>query len=48
MSTIVSFGELMMRLKTPGFLRFPQCTSLEATFGGGEEGEDSFHIMNLR
>jgi 2-dehydro-3-deoxygluconokinase len=36
MSTIVTFGELMMRLKTPGFLRFPQCTSLESTFGGGE------------
>ena len=36
MSTIVTFGELMLRLKTPGFLRFPQATSLEATFGGGE------------
>ncbi len=36
MATIVTFGEMMMRLKTPGFLRFPQSTSLEATFGGGE------------
>ena len=36
MATIVTFGELMLRLKTPGFLRFPQTTALEATFGGGE------------
>ena len=36
MSTIVSFGELMLRLKSPGFLRFPQSATLEATFGGGE------------
>lgn len=35
-ATVVSFGELMLRLKTPGFLRFPQCTELESTFGGGE------------
>lgn len=34
--TIVTFGELMLRLKPPGFLRLPQSTSLEATFGGGE------------
>lgn len=34
--TIVTFGELMLRLKPPGFLRLPQTTSLEATFGGGE------------
>jgi len=36
MSTIVSFGELMLRLKSPGFLRFEQSPALEATFGGGE------------
>lgn len=36
MATIVTFGELMLRLKTPGFLRFPQSTALEASFGGGE------------
>lgn len=33
---IVTFGELMLRLATPGFQRFVQATSLEATFGGGE------------
>ena len=36
MATVVTFGELMLRLKTPGFLRFAQTTALEATFGGGE------------
>jgi 2-dehydro-3-deoxygluconokinase len=36
MPTIVTFGEMMMRLKTPGFLRFSQSSSFEATFGGGE------------
>lgn len=36
MATIVSFGELMLRLKSPGFQRFAQSSTLEATFGGGE------------
>lgn len=36
MATIVSFGELMLRLKTPGFQRFAQSAGLEASFGGGE------------
>lgn len=33
---IVTFGEIMLRLKPPGFERFFQSPSLEATFGGGE------------
>ncbi len=33
---IVSFGEIMLRLKTPGFERMLQSPILEATFGGGE------------
>jgi 2-dehydro-3-deoxygluconokinase len=36
MATVVTFGELMLRLKTPGFSRFLQAQALEATFGGGE------------
>lgn len=36
MATVVTFGELMLRLKTPGFSRFSQAPALEATFGGGE------------
>lgn len=33
---IVTFGEIMLRLKPPGFERFFQSPMLEATFGGGE------------
>ena len=36
MSTVVTFGELMLRLKTPGFQRFLQSSELDASFGGGE------------
>lgn len=36
MAVITTFGELMLRLKTPGYQRFSQATSLDATFGGGE------------
>jgi 2-dehydro-3-deoxygluconokinase len=35
-ATIVTFGELMLRLKPPGFQRFVQANALEASFGGGE------------
>ena len=33
---IVTLGELMLRLKSPGLERFFQSPTLEATFGGGE------------
>lgn len=33
---IVTFGEIMLRLATPGYQRFIQSNSLTATFGGGE------------
>lgn len=36
MSKFVSFGEVMLRLKSPGFERLMQSPALEATFGGGE------------
>ena len=36
MKKIVTFGEIMLRLATPGYQRFSQATSLKATFGGGE------------
>ncbi len=36
MAKVVTFGEIMLRLKSPGFERFFQSPSLEATFGGGE------------
>jgi len=36
MSRVVTFGEIMLRLKSPGTERFFQSPLLEATFGGGE------------
>ncbi|MBW6534050.1 MAG: sugar kinase [Mariniphaga sp.] len=33
---VVTFGEIMLRLATPGYLRFSQSNELTATFGGGE------------
>lgn len=36
MSEYVSFGEIMLRLKSPGHERLLQSPSLEASFGGGE------------
>lgn len=33
---IITFGEVMLRLKSPGHERFFQSPMLEATFGGGE------------
>ena len=32
----ITFGEIMLRLKSPGLVRFFQSPSPEATFGGGE------------
>lgn len=32
----MTFGEIMLRLASPGYLRFSQSSQLEATFGGGE------------
>jgi 2-dehydro-3-deoxygluconokinase len=32
----ITFGEVMLRLATPGHLRFNQASLLEMTFGGGE------------
>ncbi len=36
MSEFISFGEIMLRLKSPAHERFFQSPFLEATFGGGE------------
>lgn len=33
---IVTFGEIMLRLSTPNYLRFTQANSYDAIFGGGE------------
>src|SRR5215468_4673737 len=36
MQTIVTFGEIMLRLAPPGFEKFLQTARFVATFGGGE------------
>ncbi|HKJ31268.1 MAG TPA: sugar kinase [Balneolales bacterium] len=33
---LVTFGEIMLRLATPGYRRFSQSRQFEATYGGGE------------
>ncbi len=33
---VITFGEIMLRLAAPDYLRFSQSNSLTATFGGGE------------
>ncbi|KJF44975.1 sugar kinase [Draconibacterium sediminis] len=33
---VVTFGEIMLRLSTPGYLRFTQTKEFTATYGGGE------------
>ena len=33
---VLTFGEIMLRLKAPGHERLMQTPNLEATFGGGE------------
>jgi 2-dehydro-3-deoxygluconokinase len=33
---VVTFGEIMLRLSTPGFQRFKQIHSFDASYGGGE------------
>ena len=36
MKKVVTFGEVMLRLATPGYKRFGQSDSFAATYGGGE------------
>ncbi len=36
MKKVVTFGEIMLRLATPGYQRFTQAGEFTATFGGGE------------
>lgn len=36
MKSVVTFGEIMLRLSPPGMIRFTQARSFEALYGGGE------------
>jgi len=33
---VVTFGEIMLRLAPPGYLRFTQANSFDVVYGGGE------------
>lgn len=53
---VVTFGEIMLRLSSPGFTRFVQSQSFDVTFGGGEAnvavslsnyGMDSYFVSKL-
>ncbi len=43
---VVTLGEIMLRLKSPGFERFFQSPNLQATFGGGE-GNVALSLANF-
>ncbi|MDP4108711.1 MAG: sugar kinase [Bacillota bacterium] len=54
--SVVTFGEIMLRLAPEGYLRFTQADRLEATFGGGEAnvavslaefGEEAYFVTKL-
>ena len=36
MAKVITFGEIMLRLATPGYLRFSQAKQFEASYAGGE------------
>lgn len=36
MKKVITFGEIMLRLAPPGFLRFSQANNFDAVYGGGE------------
>ena len=36
MGKVVTFGEIMLRLSSPGFARFSQANSFDVVYGGGE------------
>jgi 2-dehydro-3-deoxygluconokinase len=56
MAKVVTFGELMLRLSTPGYSRFLQSDKFIVTFGGGEAnvavalasyGEETFFVSRF-
>ena len=44
---VLTFGEIMLRLKAPGHERFFQSPMLEATFGGGEANDKSSLVTQI-
>ena len=50
MKKVVTFGEIMLRLAPPGYLRFSQTNSFDVIYGGGESnvGDVSVAIARYR
>ena len=46
MASVITFGEIMLRLSPPSNLRFVQTDSYDARFGGGEANV-SFALANF-
>ena len=44
---ILTFGEILMRLKPPGLERFFQSPIMEASFGGGEAPNVAVSLANF-
>ncbi len=44
---ILTFGEILLRLKPPGLERFFQSSIMEASFGGGGKPMLLFHSQTL-
>ena len=40
---VITFGEIMLRLATPDYLRFCQANQFNATFGGGRLTRQLWH-----
>jgi 2-dehydro-3-deoxygluconokinase len=56
MAKIVTLGEIMLRLSTPGYTRFVQANSFDVVYGGGEAnvavslanyGDDAYFVTKL-
>lgn len=56
MGRVICFGEIMLRLNPPGYLRYTQTDVMEATYGGGEAnvsvslanyGQDAAYVTKL-
>ena len=46
MRKVLTFGEIMLRLAPPGYLRFSQTNSFDVIYGGGESNVAGYLYPN--
>lgn len=46
MGKVVTLGEIMLRLSTPGNTRFVQSDSFDVVYGGGAHAADSLQYLH--